>query len=69
MDECRILLVHGLLHLLGYDHEGGGEGEAEMAAAEARLLKELGWAGQGLIAAAGSGNEEGSDTGGSAGGA
>jgi ssRNA-specific RNase YbeY (16S rRNA maturation enzyme) len=22
-DECRILLVHGVLHLLGYDHEQG----------------------------------------------
>lgn len=22
-DECRVLLVHGVLHLLGYDHENG----------------------------------------------
>lgn len=53
LDECRILLLHGLLHLLGYDHEEGGEEAEEMTAAEARLLKELGWKGQGLIAAAG----------------
>lgn len=26
-DEIRILLVHGLLHLMGYDHEGAKEGD------------------------------------------
>lgn len=51
-DECRMLLVHGLLHLLGYDHERGEEAEAEMAAAEAAVLSSLGWKGQGLIASA-----------------
>lgn len=27
IDEIRVLLVHGLLHLLGYDHEGAKEGD------------------------------------------
>lgn len=57
LDECRILLVHGLLHLLGYDHEQGGDAEEEMAAAEARILQSLGWKGQGLIAAAAENDE------------
>lgn len=26
-DEVRVLLVHGVLHLLGYDHEGKKEGD------------------------------------------
>lgn len=51
-DELRVLLVHGLLHLFGYEHEGGGAGLVEMAAAERTLLDRLGWAGVGLIAAA-----------------
>jgi len=52
-DEVRVLLVHGLLHLLGYDHEASQEDLREMAAAERTLLDRLGWEGQGLIAAAG----------------
>ena len=51
-DEVRVLLVHGLLHLLGYDHETGREEQEEMAAAEAKLLDGLAWKGQGLIGAA-----------------
>ncbi len=38
--EVRILLVHGLLHLLGYDHIDDEE-RAEMAAAEDALLVAL----------------------------
>jgi len=49
--ECRILLLHGLLHLLGWDHELGPEEADSMAAAERQLLAELGWQGSGLISA------------------
>ena len=38
--EVRVLLVHGLLHLLGHDHMGDKE-RAEMAAAEDALLAAL----------------------------
>lgn len=34
--EVQILLVHGVLHLLGHDHENGGEEAVAMAVAEAR---------------------------------
>lgn len=33
--ECRVLLVHGVLHLLGYDHEQGERGCEHAAAAVA----------------------------------
>ncbi|KAM3282070.1 endoribonuclease YBEY, chloroplastic isoform X1 [Capsicum chacoense] len=49
LDEIRILLVHGLLHLLGFDHEISDEAEAEMEKEEELLLKSLGWKGKGLI--------------------
>ncbi|KAG5541065.1 hypothetical protein RHGRI_021073 [Rhododendron griersonianum] len=44
-------LVHGLLHLLGFDHEISDEAEAEMEEEEL-LLKTLGWKGKGLIRSA-----------------
>ena len=38
LDECRVLLVHGLLHLCGFDHEEGDAAAAEMARVEDELL-------------------------------
>lgn len=49
LDEIRILMVHGLLHLLGYDHELSEEAEKEMEKEEECILSELGWKGKGLI--------------------
>ena len=37
-DEVALLVVHGLLHLLGMDHEEDGEAE-RMEALEQQLLK------------------------------
>lgn len=50
--EVRILLVHGFLHLLGYDHIDPDDA-VEMREAEGRLLAVLGAAPAGLIARAG----------------
>uniref|UniRef100_A0A5B7AM20 Sugar-phosphatase n=1 Tax=Davidia involucrata TaxID=16924 RepID=A0A5B7AM20_DAVIN len=52
LDEIRILLVHGLLHLLGFDHEISDEAEAEMEEEEEHVLRSLGWKGKGLIMSA-----------------
>jgi len=41
-EEMALLLVHGILHLLGYDHEGAPEGGAVMAAKEQEILIRLG---------------------------
>lgn len=48
----RVLLVHGLLHLLGFDHETGEEDAAEMRAKENELLAALGDEAAGLVAKA-----------------
>lgn len=48
-DEVRVLLVHGTLHLLGFDHEVGPEAAEVMAQRECQLMAELGWTGKGLV--------------------
>lgn len=40
-DEIAHLLVHGILHLCGYDHEGGGEEAARMRAREEHYLGDI----------------------------
>ena len=42
-DECRILLLHGLLHLVGHDHELGPDEEDNMAQQEQQIMQNLGW--------------------------
>lgn len=37
------LLVHGILHLVGFDHEAEGSDAAAMEDEEARLMALLGW--------------------------
>jgi rRNA maturation RNase YbeY len=49
LDELRILLVHGLLHVLDYDHELGPEASKEMEDEENRIVAALGWQSKGLI--------------------
>ena len=43
-EEMALLLVHGILHLLGYDHEAGPQEAAVMEAKEQEILAHLGWA-------------------------
>ena len=38
-----MLLVHGILHLLGFDHEIGAEESIAMAEAECYILNSLQW--------------------------
>lgn len=52
LSELRVLLVHGLLHLAGFDHEQGEQQLQQMAQHETAILDELGWEGSGLISVA-----------------
>ena len=38
-EELTLLLIHGILHLRGYDHEAGGREARRMRRKEAALLK------------------------------
>ena len=40
--ELAFLTVHGMLHLLGYDHERGAEDQAAMRAREETIMQQLG---------------------------
>lgn len=40
-EELAHLLVHGILHLQGYEHEGGGEAAARMRAREESYLGDI----------------------------
>ena len=48
-DEVRVLLVHGIVHLLGHDHEHGEKAYEAFAMLEQRILQQLGWRGSGLV--------------------
>ncbi len=41
-EELKKLLVHGLLHLIGYDHEHGGTAARKMREKTRELIKKLG---------------------------
>lgn len=48
LDEVRVLVVRGILHLLGFQHELSNEAAAELEKEEQLILKSLRWKGKGL---------------------
>ena len=40
-EELNLLLIHGLLHLVGYDHEKGGSAKKKMKKKTREILKKL----------------------------
>jgi probable rRNA maturation factor len=41
MEMLTLLLIHGILHLLGYEHEGTKKGSREMAAKQKGLFQKV----------------------------
>jgi probable rRNA maturation factor len=41
IDELRLLVIHGVLHLLGHDHHSAAE-QKRMWAAQAKALQKVG---------------------------
>ncbi len=41
MEMVSLLMIHGILHLLGYEHEGTRKGAREMAGRQKELLQHL----------------------------
>nr|AWA44806.1 hypothetical protein SO145G11_000007 [Saccharum officinarum] len=52
LDEVRVLVVRGILHLLGFHHESSNEAAAELEKEEQLILKSLRWKGKGLAKSA-----------------
>jgi probable rRNA maturation factor len=48
-EELALLLVHGVLHLLGHDHEDAPEEAAQMEAKEREIMIRLGFKDNGLV--------------------
>lgn len=48
-NELAVLLAHGLLHLLGYDHERSAAEDRKMKRLEKKLLNAAGFSSTGLI--------------------
>ncbi|PAN28619.1 hypothetical protein PAHAL_5G166400 [Panicum hallii] len=48
LDEVRVLVVRGILHLLGFHHETSDEAVMELEKEEQLILKSLRWRGKGL---------------------
>jgi hypothetical protein len=51
LNELRVLLVHGVLHLSGLDHERNPGEHDRMAEQEQAIMVAMGWPGSGLIKA------------------
>lgn len=48
LDEVRVLVVRGILHLLGFHHESSNEAAMELEKEEQLILKSLRWKGKSL---------------------